>query len=129
MKMVLPQDNASIELRWMKPAEAAIYARVTLSKIRQWIAEGALPVAMTRNKQHLHGKGASGYILDRNDIDKLLEKLKIRVKNSASPRASGQTGPQHGDGRGASKSAPRPAPNGPYVKQGRSKTPRPGEPA
>lgn len=129
MMPVSPQSKVPLESRWLKPPEAAAYARVTLSKIRQWIAEGILPVAVTRNKLDLSGKGASGYVLDRQDVDKLMEQLKIRMGDSASPRASGQTGRQHMTDRGGYRSALQPARNGPYVRRGRGKSPPPDEPA
>lgn len=124
----MDRNKEFMPVRWMKPVEAAIYARVTLCKVRQWIAEGILPVAVTRNKKDLHGKGACGYVLDRNDLDNLLEQLKIRAGRSAVPRASGRIGPQRKSDRDGCKSTPQPAPNGPYATQGPCKKRHPGEP-
>lgn len=129
MTTTTDKDKELIPVRWLKPIEAALYARVTVSKIRQWIAEGVLPVSVTRNKQDFYGKGAGGYILDLRDIDKLMEQLKIRMGDSDVPRASGQTGRQRGMDRGGSKPAPPPVRYGPYVKPSRGKLPRPDEPA
>lgn len=88
------RDNESTCARWLKTIEAADYARVTVSMIRKWIAEGALPVSVTRNKRDLHGRGGGGYVLDRHDIDKLMDQLKVRVQSLGEPRASGRTGRQ-----------------------------------
>lgn len=126
MKIADDRGKEPIPIRWLKPREAAIYARVTVGKIRQWIADGTIPVAMTRNKQDIHSRGACGYILDRNDIDRLLEQLKIRVSDGR--YASDRTGSQCRMGRGVSKLAPPPALNDPSVKPDHGKKHRPGEP-
>lgn len=114
--------------RWLKLPEAAAYARVTLSKIRKWIAEGAIPVVVTKNKQNLAGKGGAGYVLDRLEIDRLMEHLTIRMKRSSAPHASCQTGPRRAVDRGESKPAQQPARNGPYATRDRGKQPHPDEP-
>jgi hypothetical protein len=62
--------------RWMKPAQAAVYACVPEATIRRWIRDGYLKPAVTRAKRDIHGRGASGFVLDSRDIDALLEALK-----------------------------------------------------
>lgn len=124
MNQIQPDPSS----RWMKLPEAAAYARVTLSKIRKWIADGVLPVVVTKNKQNLSGKGGAGYVLDRLEIDRLMEHLTIRMKHSSSPRASCQTGPRRAVGRDVSKPAQQPAQNGPCATPNRGTRHHPDEP-
>lgn len=65
--------------RWLKPSEAADYARIGESTLRQWIAEGLIKPAVTRHKKNVHSRGAAGYVIDSRDLDLILEGLKQDV--------------------------------------------------
>ena len=58
----------SIEPRWMRVEEAAVYANIGISWVRKLIKEGRLPA--------MRGGRYGRHVIDRHDLDACLEALK-----------------------------------------------------
>ena len=71
--------STEIQSPWFTVAEAASYAKVGEDAITRWIGEGRLRPAITRNKRNLKGRGAAGYLIERDDLDRFLRSLKANV--------------------------------------------------
>lgn len=77
--------DSGIQSPWFTVAEAAKYAKVGEETITRWIKGGQLRPAVTHQKKNLRGRGAAGYLIERDDIDKFLRTLKVNVAEPDAP--------------------------------------------
>lgn len=83
-----------MDSHWLTMAEADEYAKIKISTLRRWIAEGVIKPVVTRQKKDIKGPGASGFIVDSRDLDRVLENLKqdmSGVTNASAHKAIGRT--------------------------------------